>query len=170
MLFPLPSDFQNMPNAMRPSAPRPQTFNTIRPTATTNTQVPRMMASQRMRKYFSFQNTESAVFCSSVTACHSVDAALIKCLFHFLHLSHPGPRPAPSRCFSRCRSSARHAPVQICCWCAQPPATHGLPATGPHAAGKNSIDFHCPLISESKTWNFCICVYSAGCVFGVCVD
>lgn len=45
-------DFQNMPNAMRPSAPRPQTFNTIRPTATTNTQVPRMMASQRMRKYF----------------------------------------------------------------------------------------------------------------------
>lgn len=44
------SDFQNMPNAMRPSAPRPQTFNTIRPTATTNTQVPRMMASQRMRE------------------------------------------------------------------------------------------------------------------------
>uniref|UniRef100_A0A671VB52 Polyadenylate-binding protein n=1 Tax=Sparus aurata TaxID=8175 RepID=A0A671VB52_SPAAU len=45
-------NFQNMPNAMRPSAPRPQTFNTIRPTATANTQVPRMMASQRMRKYF----------------------------------------------------------------------------------------------------------------------
>uniref|UniRef100_A0A7N6AKI2 Polyadenylate-binding protein n=1 Tax=Anabas testudineus TaxID=64144 RepID=A0A7N6AKI2_ANATE len=41
--FPLSSDFQNMPNAMRPSAPRPQTFNTIRPTTTTNTQVPRMM-------------------------------------------------------------------------------------------------------------------------------
>uniref|UniRef100_A0A665TDA2 Polyadenylate-binding protein n=1 Tax=Echeneis naucrates TaxID=173247 RepID=A0A665TDA2_ECHNA len=35
--------FQNMPSAMRPSAPRPQTFNTIRPTTTTNTQVPRMM-------------------------------------------------------------------------------------------------------------------------------
>lgn len=45
------SDFQNMPNAMRPSAPRPQTFNAIRPTATANTQVPRMMASQRMRKW-----------------------------------------------------------------------------------------------------------------------
>uniref|UniRef100_A0AAQ6IHU0 PABP n=1 Tax=Anabas testudineus TaxID=64144 RepID=A0AAQ6IHU0_ANATE len=44
-----PQHFQNMPNAMRPSAPRPQTFNTIRPTTTTNTQVPRMMASQRMR-------------------------------------------------------------------------------------------------------------------------
>uniref|UniRef100_A0A665TE63 PABP n=1 Tax=Echeneis naucrates TaxID=173247 RepID=A0A665TE63_ECHNA len=43
-----PQHFQNMPSAMRPSAPRPQTFNTIRPTTTTNTQVPRMMASQRM--------------------------------------------------------------------------------------------------------------------------
>ncbi|KAM4736373.1 polyadenylate-binding protein 1A isoform 1-T5 [Anableps anableps] len=43
-----PQHFQNMPNAMRPSAPRPQTFNTIRATTTTNTQVPRMMASQRM--------------------------------------------------------------------------------------------------------------------------
>lgn len=43
-----PQHFQNMPNAMRPSAPRPQTFNTIRPPTTTNTQVPRMMASQRM--------------------------------------------------------------------------------------------------------------------------
>uniref|UniRef100_A0A3Q3X6N8 Polyadenylate-binding protein n=1 Tax=Mola mola TaxID=94237 RepID=A0A3Q3X6N8_MOLML len=42
-------NFQNMPNAMRPSAPRPQTFNAIRPTTTNNTQVPRMMASQRMR-------------------------------------------------------------------------------------------------------------------------
>uniref|UniRef100_A0AAV2MAX6 Polyadenylate-binding protein n=1 Tax=Knipowitschia caucasica TaxID=637954 RepID=A0AAV2MAX6_KNICA len=43
-----PQHFQNMPGAMRPSAPRPQTFNTIRPTATTNAQVPRMMAAQRM--------------------------------------------------------------------------------------------------------------------------
>lgn len=40
-----------MPNAMRPSAPRPQAFNTIRAATTTNTQVPRMMASQRMRTY-----------------------------------------------------------------------------------------------------------------------
>uniref|UniRef100_A0AAQ5XIU0 Polyadenylate-binding protein n=1 Tax=Amphiprion ocellaris TaxID=80972 RepID=A0AAQ5XIU0_AMPOC len=40
-------NFQNMPNAMRPSAPRPQTFNAIRATATTNTQVPRMMASHQ---------------------------------------------------------------------------------------------------------------------------
>uniref|UniRef100_A0AAQ4QH79 PABP n=1 Tax=Gasterosteus aculeatus aculeatus TaxID=481459 RepID=A0AAQ4QH79_GASAC len=43
-----PQHFQNMPNAMRPSAPRPQAFNTIRPTTTPNAQVPRMMASQRM--------------------------------------------------------------------------------------------------------------------------
>lgn len=50
-------DFQNMPNAMRPTAPRPQALNTIRATATTNTQVPRMMASQRMRKYFIFDLT-----------------------------------------------------------------------------------------------------------------
>uniref|UniRef100_A0A8C9XW11 Polyadenylate-binding protein n=1 Tax=Sander lucioperca TaxID=283035 RepID=A0A8C9XW11_SANLU len=73
-----PQHFQNMPNAMRPSAPRPQTFNAIRPTTTPNAQVPRMMASQRMRKHFSFQNTESAIYCSSVTACLSLDAVLIK--------------------------------------------------------------------------------------------
>lgn len=52
-----PQHFQNMPNAMRQSAPRPQALNTIRATATTNTQVPRMMASQRMRKYFIFDLT-----------------------------------------------------------------------------------------------------------------
>ncbi|KAM3850387.1 polyadenylate-binding protein 1A-like isoform 1-T1 [Diretmus argenteus] len=37
--------FQNMPNAMCPSAPRPQTFNTMHPTTT---QVPHMMTSQCM--------------------------------------------------------------------------------------------------------------------------
>uniref|UniRef100_A0A8C5CEQ3 Polyadenylate-binding protein n=1 Tax=Gadus morhua TaxID=8049 RepID=A0A8C5CEQ3_GADMO len=42
-----PQHFQNMPNAMRPSAPRPQTFNAMRPTTA---QVPRMMTSQRMRE------------------------------------------------------------------------------------------------------------------------
>uniref|UniRef100_A0A665TNT2 Polyadenylate-binding protein n=1 Tax=Echeneis naucrates TaxID=173247 RepID=A0A665TNT2_ECHNA len=52
-----PQHFQNMPSAMRPSAPRPQTFNTIRPTTTTNTQVPRMMASQRMRMYLEQKST-----------------------------------------------------------------------------------------------------------------
>ncbi|TTR68474.1 Polyadenylate-binding protein 1 [Bagarius yarrelli] len=40
-----PQHFQNMPSAIRPSAPRPQAFSAIRPA--TN-QVPRMMASQRM--------------------------------------------------------------------------------------------------------------------------
>lgn len=53
-VFPVYLDFQNMPGAMRPSAPRPQALNAIRPTATGNTQVPRMMASQRMREYLSF--------------------------------------------------------------------------------------------------------------------
>uniref|UniRef100_A0AAR2M295 Polyadenylate-binding protein n=1 Tax=Pygocentrus nattereri TaxID=42514 RepID=A0AAR2M295_PYGNA len=38
-------NFQNMPNAIRPTAPRPQAFSTVRPTAS---QVPRVMASQRM--------------------------------------------------------------------------------------------------------------------------
>lgn len=37
-------DFQNMPGAMRPSAPRPQTFSTMRPAS----QVPRMMSTQRV--------------------------------------------------------------------------------------------------------------------------
>ncbi|KAG7470090.1 hypothetical protein MATL_G00135610 [Megalops atlanticus] len=40
-----PQHFQNMPNAMRPSAPRAQTFSTMRPTSS---QVPRMMTSQRV--------------------------------------------------------------------------------------------------------------------------
>nr|XP_006636038.1 PREDICTED: LOW QUALITY PROTEIN: polyadenylate-binding protein 1 [Lepisosteus oculatus] len=36
-----PQHFQNMPSAIRPSAPRPQTFNAMRPTSS---QVPRMMS------------------------------------------------------------------------------------------------------------------------------
>ncbi|XP_075962484.1 polyadenylate-binding protein 1A-like [Anarhichas minor] len=39
-----PQHFQNMPGAMRPSAPRPQTFGAMRPTS----QVPRMMSAQRV--------------------------------------------------------------------------------------------------------------------------
>ncbi|XP_073318960.1 polyadenylate-binding protein 1A-like [Pagrus major] len=39
-----PQHFQNMPGAMRPSAPRPQTFGGMRP----NSQVPRMMSTQRV--------------------------------------------------------------------------------------------------------------------------
>ncbi|XP_041867713.1 polyadenylate-binding protein 1A-like isoform X2 [Melanotaenia boesemani] len=39
-----PQHFQNMTGAMRPSAPRPQTFSTIRPPS----QVPRMMSAQRV--------------------------------------------------------------------------------------------------------------------------
>uniref|UniRef100_A0A8C2YXB8 Polyadenylate-binding protein n=1 Tax=Cyclopterus lumpus TaxID=8103 RepID=A0A8C2YXB8_CYCLU len=38
-----PQHFQNMPGAMRPSAPRPQTFGAMRPAS----QVPRMMSAQR---------------------------------------------------------------------------------------------------------------------------
>lgn len=37
-------DFQNMPGAMRPSGPRPQTFGAMRPAS----QVPRMMSAQRV--------------------------------------------------------------------------------------------------------------------------
>ncbi|XP_047460527.1 polyadenylate-binding protein 1A-like isoform X2 [Mugil cephalus] len=39
-----PQHFQNMPGAMRPSAPRSQTFSTMRPAS----QVPRMMSTQRV--------------------------------------------------------------------------------------------------------------------------
>ncbi|KAM3858376.1 polyadenylate-binding protein 1A-like [Diretmus argenteus] len=39
-----PQHFQNMPGPMRPSAPRPQTFSTMRPAS----QVPRMMSAQRV--------------------------------------------------------------------------------------------------------------------------
>ncbi|XP_073728745.1 polyadenylate-binding protein 1A isoform X2 [Misgurnus anguillicaudatus] len=40
-----PQHFQNMPNAIRPSAPRPQSFGAVRPNSS---QVPRMIPSQRM--------------------------------------------------------------------------------------------------------------------------
>uniref|UniRef100_A0A8D3DAW1 Polyadenylate-binding protein n=1 Tax=Scophthalmus maximus TaxID=52904 RepID=A0A8D3DAW1_SCOMX len=39
-----PQHFQNMPGAMRPSAPRPQSFSNMRPAS----QVPRMMSTQRV--------------------------------------------------------------------------------------------------------------------------
>ncbi|KAG7235566.1 hypothetical protein INR49_002490, partial [Caranx melampygus] len=39
-----PQHFQNIPGAMRPSAPRPQAFSTMRPAS----QVPRMMSTQRV--------------------------------------------------------------------------------------------------------------------------
>ncbi|XP_050986817.1 polyadenylate-binding protein 1A isoform X1 [Labeo rohita] len=40
-----PQHFQSMPNAVRPSAPRPQTFGAVRPTSS---QVPRVIQPQRM--------------------------------------------------------------------------------------------------------------------------
>lgn len=61
---------------------------------------------------------------------------LINCSVPFHHLSNPGPQPTSRRCFSHRCPSAHHDPVQVCCWCAQPPATHGVPATGHHATGK----------------------------------
>lgn len=67
---------------------------------------------------------------------------LVTCLPSFPHLSHSGAQPAPCQCFSHRCPSACHAPVQICCRCAQPPAAPGLPATGHHAAGEASIRFH----------------------------
>ncbi|KAM9838559.1 polyadenylate-binding protein 1A-like isoform 2-T2 [Aulostomus maculatus] len=39
-----PQHFQNIPGGMRPSAPRPQTFGTVRPSS----QMPRMMSTQRV--------------------------------------------------------------------------------------------------------------------------
>lgn len=126
------SDFQNMPNAMRPSAPRPQTFNTIRPTTTANTQVPRMMTSQRMRKYFSW---DSQCACKSSVVLCSLDEASFPPSFLLSH-SHSSSGSAPYWSLSRCCPSACHAPVQVCCWCAQPSAAHGLPATSHYAAGK----------------------------------
>ncbi|XP_048849733.1 LOW QUALITY PROTEIN: polyadenylate-binding protein 1b [Brienomyrus brachyistius] len=39
-----PQHFQNMPGAMRPSAPRPQAFSAVRPTS----QMPRLMSTQRV--------------------------------------------------------------------------------------------------------------------------
>uniref|UniRef100_A0A674MUG1 Polyadenylate-binding protein n=1 Tax=Takifugu rubripes TaxID=31033 RepID=A0A674MUG1_TAKRU len=119
-----PQHFQNMPGAMRPSAPRPQALNAIRPTAAGNAQVPRMMASQRMRECSCFGNK-----CTFLPFyCRLFGASL------FTMLSRTDPRSACCWCINHCRcSSTNHAPVQVCCRCAQPPAAHGLPATGTHA-------------------------------------
>lgn len=55
----------------------------------------------------------------------------------FTMLSHTNPGSACCWRINHCRcSSTNHAPVQVCCRCAQPPAAHGLPATGTNAAGK----------------------------------
>lgn len=76
--------------------------------------------------------------------CFSID-----CSLPFRHLSDTGPQPTPCRCFSRRCPSAHHDPVQVCCWRAQPPATHGLPATGHHAAGKKYVALYVPDILKS---------------------
>ncbi|XP_029919376.1 polyadenylate-binding protein 1 [Myripristis murdjan] len=51
-----PQHFQNMPGAMRPSAPRPQTFSTMRPAS----QVPRMMSTQRVAQTMGPRPTTAA--------------------------------------------------------------------------------------------------------------
>lgn len=83
------SDFQNMPNAMRPSAPRPQTLNTIRTAATTNTQVPRMMATQRLRKYFIFHFAGIRCIYSPCHELICIDNVLIRFLFLLFSLQPP---------------------------------------------------------------------------------
>ncbi|XP_068431317.1 polyadenylate-binding protein 1b [Clinocottus analis] len=51
-----PQHFQNMPGAMRPSAPRPQTFGAMRPAS----QVPRMMSAQRLAQPMGPRPTSAA--------------------------------------------------------------------------------------------------------------
>lgn len=113
------SDFQNMPNTMRPSAPRPQTFNTIRPTATPNTQVPRMMASQRMRKCFSPCDRRSARFVFLLPT----DINCFNCFFIYLffNLISSPQQPRPS-------ASAPLEPQPPRPQCAPCPSTSTLPA------------------------------------------
>lgn len=119
------ADFQNMPNAIRPAAPRPQTFSTIRPT--TN-QVPRMMASQRMGE--SSTSTHTAVLICAVF--------LTQCVFVCVcSISAVGATPNQCRSSYGCSTSASGAAVQVHAWSAQHTATPGhtsTPATGTHTS------------------------------------
>lgn len=113
MLYSLCVDFQNMPNAIRPAAPRPQTFGALRPTAN---QVPRMMASQRMGE--SQTQTFYHLYFSSIPDCVCV-------------CSISAPRAAPSQCrssYSRC-TSASGAAVQVHTWSTQHTTTPGHTST-----------------------------------------
>jgi len=57
-----PQHFQNMPGAMRPSAPRPQTFSAMRPAS----QVPRMMSAQRIAQTMGPRPTTAATAAAPV--------------------------------------------------------------------------------------------------------
>uniref|UniRef100_A0A8C4YX85 Polyadenylate-binding protein n=1 Tax=Gadus morhua TaxID=8049 RepID=A0A8C4YX85_GADMO len=56
-----PQHFQNIPGVMRPSAPRPQGFSTMRPTS----QMPRMMSTQRVAQTMGPRPTNAAAVAAS---------------------------------------------------------------------------------------------------------
>lgn len=106
----------------------------------------------------------------------TADGALTTCPFRLSHASHPGPRPAPHRSVGRRRSSARHAPVQVCRRSAQPPAAHGVAATGPDAAGMSRVQIYTVAFINTRTadnwgiygtcfWTICISGYCAVCTW-----
>lgn len=118
------ADFQNMPNAIRPSAPRPQTFGAVRPASS---QVPRMMASQRMGEWWNLViHAASALLHISL---------ILSVLFLPGSVSGDGSSSYCRRCRHEYRSGERSATVQVCSWSPQPTAAHAQSAAGSHAAG-----------------------------------
>ncbi|KAI5622903.1 poly(A) binding protein, cytoplasmic 1a isoform X1, partial [Silurus asotus] len=79
-----PQHFQNMPNTIRPAAPRPQTFGAIR--QTTN-QVPRMITSQRMGESRAHTHTHTH---TRFVICRFPDSVCVL----FVASQPLGPRPA----------------------------------------------------------------------------
>lgn len=120
-------DFQNMPGAMRPAAPRPPTFSTMRPAS----QVPqgRMMSAQRVGQSSTHNHVSLQNF-SCITASYVV---MLMFLFCLLVLSHSGYGSSNSRCNSN--TCAWSPSIQVCCRSPQSPTAHVCSATGHHAAG-----------------------------------
>uniref|UniRef100_A0A8C2WNG2 Polyadenylate-binding protein n=1 Tax=Cyclopterus lumpus TaxID=8103 RepID=A0A8C2WNG2_CYCLU len=111
-----PQHFQNMPGAMRPSAPRPQTFGAMRPAS----QVPRMMSAQRSN---GTSNTVQLYVCY-----------VCLCVYVSVHCScNSSDHGPPTSLCSCCCSCAWSPSVQICHRSPQSPAAHTCSATSPHA-------------------------------------
>uniref|UniRef100_A0A8C6M674 Polyadenylate-binding protein n=1 Tax=Nothobranchius furzeri TaxID=105023 RepID=A0A8C6M674_NOTFU len=136
-----PQHFQNMSGGMRPSAPRPQSFSTMRPTS----QAPRMMSTQRVGQSV-FLNTETP----------SAELFVFTALLLWLFFSLSGCGSPTSCCHSR-RSGSWSTAVQVLSRGPQSSAAPQHSATSPPAADASGgfghlliiIMLPCPLLQPA---------------------
>lgn len=110
---------------MRPSAPRAQTYSTMRPAS----QVPRMMSAQRVGPFL--KHRRSLKLHSKYISAELFGIFLILTFF----CSHSDPGSPTSSCSGR--SGTWSTTVQVCSRSPQPPAAPQRSATSLPAAGRN---------------------------------